>query len=327
MRNDRDLDARSLLGAAVRAHKRPALSRLLEPRGLGRYRGYGELLDAIDHLAERGARVVPIGRSVGGEPLLSLHLGAERVDAHTRTSVILSCVHPIEWIGVETHLALLDRLVGEDLGGRSLISIPIVNPDGLLRVEMDLRSGRRRFVRHNARGVDLNRNFDANWEKKGIGQRIFSRTFAGGTRAASEPEVEAIAHALSARRIDRAVSLHSSGGAVLYPSAYSWLPVLDAPEHRIWAKRVARAADPEKPYRALPAALFSLGMTASGLELDWFHDRHGAVSLLVECSRRGFGLRPSRLFSPFAWFNPPDIEGCVAPLVAALTPFVRGDPP
>ena len=69
----------------------------------------------------------------------------------------------------------------------------------------------------------------------------------------------------------------------------------------------------------------SVGFTASGLELDWFHDRHGALSLLVECSRRGFGLRPSRMFEPFAWFNPPKIEDTTGPLVEALLPFVRGN--
>jgi hypothetical protein len=314
-------DARPVLAAAIRAHRREPLAGVLGPQGLGGYRGYGEVLEAIDAVVARGARVVQVGESVRGEPLFALRLGAERPLA--RTAVSLSAVHPLEWIGVEAHLATLERLAGEDLGDRALVAFPLVNPDGLLRVEMNLRAGRRRFVRHNARGVDLNRNFEAHWYERGLVQRLFSFVFASGSRPASEPEVAAIAHALSGRRVDRAVSLHSFGGTVLYPSAASLLPVLDAAEHRTWARYIARRADP-RPYRVLPASWFSLGFTAGGLELDWFHERHGALSLLVECSRGGLGLRPSRLLQPFAWFNPPDVERVARPLAEAIAPFVRG---
>jgi predicted deacylase len=304
------------------ANARPPIGRLLG-QSLGPYRGYAEVLAALARLAGRGARLEVIGRSVRGEPIFAVHLGSTSPGA--RTAVVLSAVHPIEWIGVEVHLALLERLSWVDLADRAIVSVPLVNPDGFVRVEGHLRAGRRRFVRHNARGVDLNRNFDARWSERGLGQRLLSFLYASGSRPASEPAVEAIAHALSARRVDRAVSLHSFGGAVLYPSAATVLPVFDAAEQHAWAKRVARAADP-KPYRALPASWFSLGMTQGGLDVDWFHERHGAVSLLVECSRGGVGIRPSRLLDPFAWFNPRGIEVVAAPLSEALSPFVRGAP-
>lgn len=314
--------AQGALRAAARAHDRPSLARVLRPKGLGAYRGYGELLGAIASLADRGARLRQIGRSVRDEPLFALHLGSDRPSA--RTSVILSAVHPNEWIGIETHLALLDRLLSTDLGDRAIVAVPIVNPDGLVRVEMNLRAGRRRFVRHNARGVDLNRNFDAHWHARGVAQRLLPFLFSSGARPASEPEVAAIAHAIAHRRVDRALSLHSFGGAVLYPSAATIWPIPDAEEHRLWARHVARAAD-RRPYRALPCAWWALGFTAGGLELDWFHERHGAVSLLVECSRGGIGLRPSRLLQPFAWFNPPRLDEVGNRIADAALPFVRGD--
>ena len=299
------------------------LARLLEPRGLGRYRGYGEMLAAIDRLGHRGATVAEVGKSVRGEPLLAVYLGERTISSRTRTTVILSGVHPIEWIGIEAHLSLLDRLAGADLGERAVIAFPIVNPDGVRQVEHNLREGRRRFVRHNARGVDLNRNFDARWHDRGISQRLLPFIFASGKHPSSEPEVLAIAHALSARRIDRALSLHSFGGAVLYPSAATLWPIPDRAEHRAWARKIARAAD-DKPYRATSCARWAMGFTSGGLELDWFHDRHGAVSLLVECSRGGIGPRPSRLFQPFAWFNPPALEEVAERLADAFMPFARG---
>jgi hypothetical protein len=232
----------------------------------------------------------------------------------------------MEWIGVEAHLSLLERLASADLAGRSLIAVPIVNPDGLLRVEDNLRAGRRRFVRHNARGVDLNRNFDARWGRRSLIQRLLWFLFAPGPHPASEPEVSALARALSSRRVDRAVSLHSFGGVVLYPPAGDLWPVLDRAEHRAWARRIARAADPRRPYAAMSCVRFGVGFAQGGLELDWFHERHGAISLLVECSRGGIGLRPARLLEPFAWFNPPRIRDVTLPLSDGLSPFVKGLP-
>jgi len=295
--------ARALLREAVASHRTTAFSMVAEREGLGRYRGYADMLATLDRLVERGGRLVQAGLSVQGRPLFALHLGKYPAAADTRTTVILSGVHPNEWIGIETHFALLEHLAGVDLGDRSIISFPIVNPDGVFQVETNLRAGRRRFVRHNARGVDLNRNFDSRWGHRGILQSLLPWVFRRGTRAASEPEVEAIAFALSKRRIDRALSLH-----------------------RVWARRIARAAD-KRAYRAAPCSWWAWGSTAGGLELDWFHERHGAISLLVECSRGGFGVRPSRLLSPFAWFNPIKVEPVSSEIAQALLPFVKGHAP
>jgi len=317
--------AHDVLGETASAYREAPLCEILARRGLGAYRGYAELLDAALALEARGATFTLTGRSVRGLPLFAVHLGAREPTAKTRTTVILAGVHPIEWIGVEACFALLDRLASTELGERSIIAFPIVNPDGFRQVEENLRAGRRRLVRHNARGVDLNRNFDAYWSRRGLVQRALRFLIRPGRHPGSEPEVESIAHALAPRRVDRAVSLHSFGGAVLYPSAATLWPIADATEHRAWARRIARSAS-EVPYRALPCALFTMGMTQSGLDLDWFHERHGAVSLLVECSRGGFSLRPRRLFEPFAWYNPPNIEGVTRPLAEALFDFTRGAP-
>ena len=315
-------DGREAARVAAEKHRRPALARTIGPRRLGAYRGYGELLDAVERLGERGARVREVGRSVRGEPLFAVHLGSEAEGA--RTAVVLSGVHPIEWIGIETCLALLDRLASEDLGDRAVVAFPIVNPDGVLRVEETLRAGQRRFVRHNARGVDLNRNFDVHWGERGWWQRVVPWLFAPGSAPASEPEVAAIGFELSSRRVDRAVSLHSFGGAVLFPPAHTVWPIRDYEEHRAWARIVARGAR-DRPYTAQPCSWWSKGLTHSGLELDWFHERHGALSLLVE-HEGGPSLSLTRLSYPFAWYNPLEIDRVAPRVAAALTPFMTGAP-
>jgi len=320
----------SQLNRAWAKHLAPPLAPVLAARGLGPYRGYAEILDQIEALVARGYRLEVLGRSVEGEPIFALCLGAEARGSLARTSVVLSAVHPLEWIGVEAHLRLLQRLDPAQLGERALISIPVLNPDGLRRVEKRLRafrlaSVRDNFVRHNARGVDLNRNFDASWGRLGLVQRLLGGVFNPGSGPASEPEVESLGHYLAACRVDRALSLHSFGGAVLFPSAATTRPVHDQREHERWARRVAVAVDPRRPYVADACARWAKGIVAGGLELDWFHERHGALSLLVECSRGGRGLTPGRLLSPFAWFNPPRVDAEAEALASALAPFVRGD--
>ncbi|HZO16081.1 MAG TPA: M14 family zinc carboxypeptidase, partial [Polyangiaceae bacterium] len=162
----------AVLDEGIEKHGGEPLVRATGPRGLGPYRGYAEVLGVLRNLAARGARIVPIGRSVRGEPLLSVQLGNANPGVRARTSVVLAGLHPIEWIGVESALALLGMLVNRDLGDRAVFAVPIANPDGFLHVERNLRLKRRRLVRHNARGVDLNRNFDCRWGKKNLPARL-----------------------------------------------------------------------------------------------------------------------------------------------------------
>ncbi len=313
------------LEQARQRHRAQPLVRTIGARGLGPYRGYAELLAAMGRLRRDGARLAKLGDSVRGEPILALELGQAGPVPCSRTSVVLAGLHPIEWIGVETALTLTERLLARPLENRSVLVVPMANPDGLLRVERNLRAGRRRFVRHNAHGVDLNRNFDVRWGHKNLLARLVPWVFRPGSHPASEPEVTAITEAVDSRRVDRALSLHSFGGAVLYPSGHTMTPIADADEHRDWARRIATRAD-RRPYRAVPSWRFGFGATMGGLEIDWFHRRHGTVSLLAECSRGGLGLRPSRLLDPFAWFNPPQPGSVALRIAEATADFVAGEP-
>ncbi len=316
--------AEEALARAIDRHRKPPLALALEPRGLGPYRGYAEMLAAMRDLVHRGARLEQIGESVQAEPIFALSVGR---DEARRCSAIVSGLHPSEWIGIETHFTLLERLVEKPPTDRRVVSVIVANPDGIQSVEENLRRGRRRFVRHNARRVDLNRNFPSHWGKRGLGRWLPSLVFSPGKGPASEPEVRAIVSCFRRTMVDRALSLHSFGGVVLYPWGAKVWPALDRSELRRWARHVARRADPHRPYRATQSSHWVPGFTAPGMELDWFYDEHGALSLLVECSRGGLGggwSAPHKLLEPFAWFNPNE-PARVAPHVAsAVEPFVRG---
>lgn len=321
--NGRSSVISSVLHTTVHNQQRSPLADTLGPKRLGDYRGYGEMLAALQKLETQGARVRDIGRSVRGEPLFVVEIGPTPKPG-LPTSVVLSAVHPIEWIGIETHLALLEKLVARPPTNRTILSVPIVNVDGVQTVEGHLRAGSRRFVRHNARGVDLNRNFDVAWGKRGFLQRLLSPIFARGAGPESEPEVAAIVQQVRERLVDRSLSLHSFGGVVMYPPARSVVPIAQTAEHRAWAKRIAETAD-DKPYTVWPSSWWSLGFVQMGLELDWFYEKHGATSLLVECSRFSMRGASSRWLDPFAWFNPENRAEVAERIAAAIVPFVRGD--
>ncbi len=318
--DERDGDER-LAGAPAQVERLP----VAVTERVGGYRGYDEVVTELRALARSHAGVVldEVGRSRAGEPLLGLTIGAP---AAKRVTAVLSGLHPMEWIGVETHLELLRRLAESAPEGVRVVSLPVVNPDGYRGVEQTLREGRRRYLRHNGGRVDLNRNFPAFWGGRGAVARLGARLFARGNQPASEPEVAAVVKRLFREPVERALSLHSFGGAVLYP--YGWTTRRSGrfAEHAAWAKEVARAIDPARPYRAVQCARWVPGFTSPGMELDWLHEQ-GALALLVECSRGGLSARhPGSVLEPFRWFNPPDPAAEASAIASAVEPFVRGLP-
>jgi hypothetical protein len=307
---------------AIDRHRAGPLALVLARRGLGPYRGYAEMLLAQRELLDRGARLEVIGESVDGEPLFALVIGNAE---SKRTSVLLSGLHPMEWIGIETHLYLMDRLVDKPPTDRRIVSIAIANPDGVRQVEHNLRIGRHRLVRHNRRRVDLNRNFPSYWNRFTVARFLPRRFFSPGSAPASEPEVRAITAYLKGSMVDRAVSFHSFGGLILYPYGAMFRPPLDVTEHRRWARHIARRADNRYPYRVVQSSHFVPGVTGPGMELDYFHDEHGAISLLIECSRGGlFPPALRKLMEPFAWYNPQRPDASAPHIAAAVEPFARG---
>lgn len=296
------------------------------------FAGYRAWLERLQRAEEAGATLVSLGESVRGEPLLGACLG-ERSSA--RCSVVLSGLHPMEWIGIESCFALLERLVTAGPYGRQIWFVPLANPDGVRKVEANLRRGKRRMVRHNARGVDLNRNFAHYWGRFSLAKVVLGPLFAGGASPASEPEIEALERnfsqaALNARgqRLDRALSLHSFGGVVLHPYGAFWRRTTHYTEQAHAAQEVARRIGVETggaAYRVLQSARWVPGFTAPGMELDWFYAEHSALSLLVECSQGNQRLgEPSAWLEPFRWFNPANPRDLAAALGRALEPFVRG---
>ncbi len=106
--------------------------------------------------------------------------------------------------------------------------IPVVNPDGLQKVTgstgrfsaSDVSSSESTVIagRFNNNTVDLNRNFDCDWQKTGVWQ---TKAVSGGTSVFSEPESQAIKSYVEKSKPTAVVVWYSAGGGVFASSCHN----------------------------------------------------------------------------------------------------------
>lgn len=175
-------------------------------------------------------RRIEIGTSVQGRSIEAVLRGHGQ-----EIIMILASIHGSEPAGTPLVEELFDKLDDEPslLDGKTLVVVPVVNPDGFAVGK-----------RHNDRGVDLNRNFPA--ANREVAERY-------GTEGLSEPESRAIYELLGRYPPTRIVSIHQPVACVDY----------DGPAQRLAA---AMADVCPLPVRRLGSRPGSLGSYA-GVDL------------------------------------------------------------
>ncbi len=287
---------------------------------VGRYRSLGEV---EAHFRSLGGRWTVDGETHEGRPLHRFELGDASAPS---VSLVIAGLHAMEWIGVESAIAIAEDWIARGAhrgGARRLVVLPVQNPDGYAKVERELRAGKRRFTRANARGVDLNRNFEVHFRPRHFWPTLLPFLGGPGTAPGSEPETQVILAALERDegRIDRAVSLHSFGKKLLLPYGGQWKLPGDIEALRAMAREVNRGLGGRYDIRS--SSRWVPGAFAYGMELDHLH-AEGISPLLVECSAGGFRLGdPSSWLTPFRWFNPRDPEVQSREIASALRPFLE----
>ncbi len=161
-----------------------------------------------------------LGTSVGGNKIMAYHFGEGSSEL-----VFVGGIHGgYEWNTSLVAFKLMDYLkenpnvVPKNV---KVTVIPVVNPDGLKKVTgksdrfepADVSKDQTVVVsgRFNSNNVDLNRNFDCDWQAEGKWQ---NKTVSGGTSAFSEPESLAIKNYIEAHNPKAAVVWYSSAGGV-----------------------------------------------------------------------------------------------------------------
>lgn len=129
---------------------------------------------------------IAIGTSVEGRPITAIRRG----DPDGRPVLVIGVIHGDEWAGLEI-VERLESLPVPD--GVDLYLVDSMNPDGVAH-----------NTRHNANGVDLNRNFPYNW---GPIAEPGNWEYAGQSPA-SEPETQAMVEFISELQPDIVIWYH-----------------------------------------------------------------------------------------------------------------------
>ncbi len=165
-----------------------------------------------------------IGTSVEGRPIACRTLGDG-----PEVTLFIASIHGNEFAGTSLLERLGDHLAGcpDLLVGRRILLIPLANPDGFAY-----------GTRHNARHVDLNRNFPAgNW---------LHNNRSGGSPL-SEPESQALHDLLDLHQPNRVITIHEPLACIDY----------DGPGETLARAMAAQSDLPVRKLGGLPGSLGS----------------------------------------------------------------------
>lgn len=227
-----------------------------------------------------------IGQSSRGRRILSIFLG------NPNSKVLFTAAfHGMEWIttllmlcftqelceAVENRQLLCGIDVSAVLKKRGLCVLPCINPDG---VHIQLKNPEKKW-QANARGVDLNHNFNAGW--RDLKQRELAAgitgpgpTRFGGTKPESEPESAALARFCRRVPFRYALAFHTQGEEIYYDFG---------PNTPACSEKMAQALATAAGYRICRPE----GLAVGGGFKDWFIDCFGRPAFTIEA---GLGENP-----------------------------------
>ena len=268
---------------------------------------HNDLEAAIQGLIHRYSflKVGSIGKSIFGKniPLLTLGNGKKSV-------IYIGAHHGMEWITSALLIRFAEDFCKEYKDGthifdvsvkvlfetRTIHIVPMLNPDGIeyslhgitenniLRdrlIKMNSDSSDFSHWQANARGVDLNHNYNSGFEEYKIVERSLNLNNGApskysGEYSESEPETRALCNFVRFERPDLAITLHTQGEEIYYTSGEkstaTSLPI---------AKTLSRLTG----YKIS----FPSGTAKYGGFTDWFIEEFDKPSFTLEC---GLGENP-----------------------------------
>ncbi len=168
------------------------------------------------HTKHPNVPIFSIGQSTEGRNLSAIKLGTG-----LRRVLFHGAHHGMEWLTarllMELAFDLSDGLNHAEylLKKNTLYLVPMVNPDGV-----EIAATGKKW-QANARGVDLNHNYDALWQKSKESEKNQGISGPGPTRFSgpfpeSEPESHALANFTRQNVFDLTLSFHSQGEVIYW---------------------------------------------------------------------------------------------------------------
>lgn len=198
----------------------PAWVRVRDPRVWWTGEQISGTLTALSRSAPGLTSLLEVGHTVHGRPLTALIAGRR-----DRALVLVGSVHGGE-AGAELALPICEAIIADHpalLKRVGLAVLPCLNADQRERLAL----GYPPYLRTNASGVDLNRNFPADWEQVDYTYGLVttdpeSATYRGPAPA-SEPETQAVQALLRAVKPAAVLAFHHlsslTGSSFLYAKA------------------------------------------------------------------------------------------------------------
>ncbi|MFZ2303621.1 MAG: M14 family metallopeptidase [Minisyncoccia bacterium] len=168
-----------------------------------------------------------IGKSVEKRDITAYHFGTGAKEV-----LFVGGIHGgYEWNTALVAFELMDYLTANPKtipANVKVTVIPVLNPDGLKKVtgkegrftKADVSASSDVVIsgRFNANNVDLNRNFDCDWQSKGV---WMTETVSGGSKAFSEAESLSFKNYVESKNPSAVITWYSSAGGVFSSSCHN----------------------------------------------------------------------------------------------------------
>ncbi|MGN0818025.1 MAG: M14 family zinc carboxypeptidase [Candidatus Coproplasma sp.] len=204
-----------------------------------------------------------IGYSFRGRKIFAFHTGSDYGAQYISTYAI----HGREWICAR--LAIKHIKISTRVGGWI---VPLVNPDGATISQTQFP-----LWKANARGVDLNVNFDADWGEGRLNTKFKGSENCIGDRPLSECESAALARFTLKVKPFVTLSFHTKGGEIYWE--------YNGAGDEFGAKILSEATG--YPYKKIAGS--------SGGYKDWCIQKLGIPAYTVECGRDSLSHPITRL--------------------------------
>lgn len=273
-----------------------------------RYHTPTEGIDFFSNLAGAFSDIAvlqSIGKSVEDRDLWALRItdNPQVVEADEAQIFFCALHHAREWATHELILNLAEYLLTRyesDLRVQHIVDNSVVwillaaNPDGFEYTWTVDRMWRKNRQPNGggSYGVDLNRNYEYNWEYDSVGSsgNPWSETYRGPSPA-SEPETQAIQAFLEAEKPAIAVTYHTYSQLVLYPWGYTGTVNMEAyTSLRAIADRYASIAQSVHGMTYTPGTINYGLYPVNGDLTDYAYGAHGILAYTPELRPASYGL-------------------------------------
>ncbi|CAG5932840.1 unnamed protein product [Menidia menidia] len=275
------------------------IKNLLRTHGITHEYAIYDWINRTTHDNPDTVKLILVGSSYEKRPLYALKLSLN--NRPNKKAMWIDCgIHAREWVAPAfclwfVHHSLSFYKVNKDithiLDNLDVYVLPVLNPDGYKYTWTKNRMWRKNRSQNNANnciGVDLNRNFDANWCTEGASHDPCSEIYCGSFPE-SEPESQAVADFLRSNKdlVQLYLSIHSYSQMLLFPYSCT---LEEAENHSDLLEMAQEAAQAIRRYYRNTYSYGPGGKTiylAPGGSDDWAYNLGIKYSFTFELQDRG----------------------------------------